>query len=396
MVVLMVVGYSGYYLCRSSFSVAKPLLLEAFPSFDKAKLGILASVGTLMYAIGKFIHGPLADKLGGRPMFIYGMLGAIAFSLMFAFGGPPIFLLAWSCNRFVQSAGWGGMVRIVSQWSRPNQYGSIMAVISLSYLVGDFLSRLLLGYWVGNGATWQQLFQWSAIGLTIIAIPVTIFLKEKPIQEAFPDQKEQILNSFAAQHRQRFWLVCFLSFCFTLMRETFNEWTPTYLTEAAGLTKASAGQASSVFPLLGAFSVLAVGIYSDRIAKSQNPIRRLMIVPIGLGLSALLLLVLGQVSGLPAAVTVALVGLVGFCLIGPYSLFAGATSLDFGGRMSAAKSAGFIDGIGYLGGIASGYLLGSLAQSQGWALSMSLLGIFCAVVAVIAVLLFSYENKKII
>jgi len=44
-----------------------------------------------------------------------------------------------------------------------------------------------------------------------------------------------------------------------------------------------------------------------------------------------------------------LVAAIGFLVIGPYSFFAGAMSLDFGGRQGSATASGLIDGIGYLG-----------------------------------------------
>jgi len=34
-----------------------------------------------------------------------------------------------------------------------------------------------------------------------------------------------------------FWIVCGLSLGCTLLRETFNTWTPTYFTEVVGLSK---------------------------------------------------------------------------------------------------------------------------------------------------------------
>jgi OPA family glycerol-3-phosphate transporter-like MFS transporter len=376
---LLVLGYAGYYLCRSNFSVAKPLLLNEFPDIDKAKLGLIASVGTLLYAIGKFVHGPLADRLGGRLMFLYGMVGAIAFSVLFGLGGPPLFMLAWAGNRFVQSAGWGGMVRVVSQWTSAQKYGAVMGVVSLSYLFGDFASRLLLGYWVSLGATWRDLFFWSAVGLVLIAVPSFLLLRERPPVPLPTEPQPTAARVYALPG---FTLVCVLSFVFTFLRETFNEWTPTYLHESARLSEAGAAQASSLFPLLGGLSVLAIGAWSDRLGDPKNPRLRLRLVPLGLGVTGALLAVLGLVPGLNQATVVTLVAAIGFALIGPYSLLAGATSLDFGGDQRAASAAGLIDGVGYLGGILSGYVVGKLAQTAGWAAAMLGLAVLCAVVSV--------------
>ena len=396
-VLLLAVGYSGFYLCRSSFSVGKPLLLEAFPDLNKAKLGFIASVGTLLYAIGKLIHGPLADKIGGKPLFLYGMIGAIGFSFLFGLGGPPLFVLAWAGNRFVQSSGWPGMVRIVSEWSPRKIYGRVMAFVSLSYLFGDFASRLLLGYWVNQKVGWSGLFTYSAIGLILIFIPVVFLLQEKPGQPPEPLVPEAISSGPKTSifMRPDFWMVCILSFAFTLLRETFNEWTPTYLNEFAKMSKGDAGQASSIFPLLGGISVLMMGFFGDRVARSDSPSYRLKLIPIGLIFSGLLMTILALVPGLSPFTIVFLVGAVAFALIGPYSLLAGATSLDFGGSANAATASGWIDGIGYFGGIVSGLGIGEIAQKWGWSAAIGSLAALCFVAAIALAISLNVQTKKV-
>ena len=394
---LLAVGYSGFYLCRSSFSVAKPLLLEAFPSLDKTKLGFIASVGTFLYALGKLFHGPLADKVGGKPLFLYGMLGAILFSMMFGLGGPPFFLLAWAGNRFVQSAGWPGMVRIVSQWTPRQIYGRSMAFVSLSYLFGDFVSRLLLGYWVNQKVGWSGLFTYSAIGLVFISLPIALLLREKPETPIVYDVTKFTPSTGRSSlfKRPDFWMVCMLSFCVTLLRETFNEWTPTYLTEFAKLSKGDAGQASSIFPLFGGVSVLLMGYLGDKFAKADSPSQRLKLIPVGLLVSGVLLAILAFVPGLSSISVVILVGAIAFALIGPYSLLAGATSLDFGGDQSAATASGWIDGVGYFGGIISGMGIGEIAQLWGWAAAMgSLAGLSIFASSALAFAL-NVQSKKV-
>ena len=48
------------------------------------------------------------------------------------------------------------------------------------------------------------------------------------------------------------------------------------------------------------------------------------------------------------------IGIVAFCLLGPYSYLGGAFALDFGGKQASAMSSGIIDGVGYLGAVAAG------------------------------------------
>ena len=108
----------------------------------KIRLGTVVSFGVLAYAIGKFFAGGLADFLGGRRNFLGGMAGSILFTVLFALGGSiPIFTLAAVGNRFVQSFGWGGMIKITSRWFPYTSYGTVMGFISLSFLFGDALAR---------------------------------------------------------------------------------------------------------------------------------------------------------------------------------------------------------------------------------------------------------------
>ena len=169
MVTLMVMGYSGYYLCRSNFSVALPLIIQEMgikgiaPDAAKIQLGFIASLGVLAYAIGKFVSGGLSDFLGGRRTFLGGMAGSVLFTAVFALSGTmPLFTLAWIGNRAVQSLGWVGMVKISSRWFSFSSYGTVMGIISLSYLFGDAASRQFMAILIGHGVGWRRICRQQA------------------------------------------------------------------------------------------------------------------------------------------------------------------------------------------------------------------------------------------
>ena len=382
MMALMLIGYAGYYLCRADYSVSTPLLIKQFHAqgVDKAFIGRIASLGTLAYAFGKFVSGSIADFAGGKRMFLAGMGGAIACTLLFGAGGLPLFTIAWAANRLIQSAGWVGMVKLTSKWFSYSTYGAAMGIISLSYLFGDFFSRLFLGRLIKAGFGWQHIFYVSAAVLGVIFV-ANLLLKEAPrtIGEAEPSANPA--NVFGAEGQQEdagslrdlllpllcsstFWIVCALSFGFTLARETFGNWTPLYLVEVAHMDAGTAATYSSLFPLFGGLSVLLAGFLSDKLGRTG----RAKIILTGLLLSIPLLLLMAFPVWLGGSVllTLTLLGLVAFVLIGPYSFLAGAISLDFGGKKGSATAAGWIDGIGYIGGILAGEGVGKLSERFGW------------------------------
>jgi len=169
--------------------------------------------------------------------------------------------------------------------------------------------------------------------------------------------------------------VCLLSLGCTIVRESFNLWTPAYLHSYLGYVTSSAATVSAVFPAVGAVSVLVTGWLSDRLGVYG----RSLVMFLGLGATTVSLLFLMSIH--PDAATwlpVIVIGVIAFCLLGPYSYLGGAFALDFGGAQASAISSGIIDGVGYLGGILSGNPLAELSVRYGWQ------GVFVALAGVTA------------
>ena len=403
----MLLGYSGYYLCRSNFSVALPLISDELvahglsPAIARIRLGTIASLGVAAYAIGKFPAGVLSDYLGGRRNFLAGMLGSVLCILAFAAGGAlPIFTLAWVGNRLAQSLGWAGIVKVSSRWFSYHSYGTVMAILSLSFLFGDAASRTFLAWLISRGLSWRMVFVIAAMTLFLLFLANLVLLKETPgeIGESEPhanptaivEERESRSSSHDLWQTLRtlflnsgFQLVCILSFTFTLVRETFNLWTPTYFVAVVGLSDAHAARESALFPLFGGLSVLLAGFISDRLKQGG----RAAIIFYGLLLAGVVLFVLGHLDvhaspGLP----VALVTLVGFLMIGPYSYLAGAISLDLGGKTGGATTSGIVDGVGYVGGILAGDSIARVSIAYGWRGAFTILAIIVWLTSVAAFL----------
>ena len=169
----------------------------------------------------------------------------------------------------------------------------------------------------------------------------------------------------------------------TLLRETFNFWTPTYFVQFVGLPSSQAAGRSALFPLFGGISVLLAGVVSDKLGLNG----RNLVLVFGMAASTICLVVLARTPGHASQWTpVVLVTLVGFLLLGPYSYLAGAMSLDFGGKRGSATAAGIIDGVGYLAGWLSGDTVARITVAFGWKnafLSMAGVAFLTALVAMV-------------
>ncbi len=386
-VTLMVLGYSGFYLCRSNLSVMqtsiKADLVARGIHPDAATLGFgwMITLGTLGYSLGKFFAGGLVNRLGGRRNYLISMAGAVACTMLFAMGySLPLLSMAWFANRLIQSMGWPGMIKITSRWFSYSRYGAVMGVISLSFLFGDALARLFMGFLIEKGLGWRGVF-WVAGGvLGVLWLLNAALIRESPKDLGLPEPETNPTNLFGAlgedprpesaasvlatlARSPAFWIVCFMSAGMTLLREAFNSWTPTYLEQGLGLNHAAAAKLSGLFPFFGGVSVILAGIAGDRFGRGG----RAGVIVVGMTLCGLALGVLGTAdfSGRSRDALV-LVSLVAFLLIGPYSYLAGAISLDLGGKRGAATACGIIDGFGYLGGTLAGAGVAKVAVTYGW------------------------------
>jgi OPA family glycerol-3-phosphate transporter-like MFS transporter len=385
-IVLLFGGYAACYYCRADLSVATPLLIEELGrhgiSHGEAliRIGSMSSFGVLAYAVGKLFLTGLGDYWGGRRNFLIGVGGATAFTLMFAAGGAfPVFTLAWLGNRLTQSIGWAGLIKVSSKWFDYSSYGSIIGILSISYLVGDAAARQQMGALIEHGFGWRALFLFAAIVAGIMLLANLLWLRESRVEESHPEATPNPLNLFAATEappaslgalllpllRSRaFLLVCLLSFGSTIIRETFNNWTPQYLHDHLGYSVSHAATLSAVFPGVGAVSVLVAGWLSDRLGLNGRSL--LLFLGLGGTVAALLVLMSVRAGSSTSLLPLVTIGAVAFCLLGPYSYLGGAFALDFGGKQASAASSGIIDGIGYLGGVLAGDSVGRLSVAFGW------------------------------
>jgi len=413
-VLLLFFGYASCYFCRSDLSVATPLLVDELGrrgiSHGDAivSIGSMASLGVFAYALGKWFLTGLGDYWGGKRNLLIATGGATLFTLLFASSSVlPVFTLAWVGNRVSQSIGWSALVKVSSKWFSYSRYGTVAAVLTCSYLVGDAAARQSMSFLLERGVGWRGLFVFGAAVACFMFVCNLLFLRESRIEEGHAEPAVNPRNVFcgaAATPRsflerllpllrsRAFLTVCLLAFATTMVRETFNTWTPQYLHDFGHFSVSRAAALSAIFPAAGAISVLLAGWSSDRL----GPNARALLLVVGLTATTVAMFVLNTVpQGAAGGVwPVTMTGIAGFCLLGPYSFLPGAFALDFGGKQAAAAASGMVDGTGYLGGVAAGTVMAWLSVRFGWGGMFLALAAVSALAAVGACLLYVLNAKE--
>jgi OPA family glycerol-3-phosphate transporter-like MFS transporter len=404
---LLFLGYASCYFCRSNLSVATPLLVDELGRRGVShadaiiSIGSMASLGVFAYAMGKWFLTSLGDYWGGKRNLLIATGGATAFTLLFASGSTlPLFTFAWVGNRLTQSIGWSALVKVSSKWFNYSRYGTIAAILTCSYLIGDAAARQSMGLLLHYGVSWRGLFLFGAGVAGFMFLANLLLLRESRAEEGHPEALANPRSVFSGAHsaptnfaarvrpllRSRaFLMVCLLGFAATTVRETFNTWTPVYLRDFLGYEVSQAAAVSAVFPGVGALSVLLAGWMSDRLGRNC----RALLLAVGLAATAVSLLILTSLrpDSAGTVVPVVMIGIVAFCLLGPYAFLPGAFALDFGGRQASAAASGLVDGTGYLGGVLAGTVMARLSVAFGWAGVFITLAVVSALAAFGALLL---------
>lgn len=396
---VMLLGYIGYYLGRQNLSAALPLISEEF-QYTNTQLGMLMTFSELAYALGKFINGPIADKVGGKRIFLVGLAGTIVFNILFPqFSTLIMFTIIWCCCRFFLSMGWGGVIKTIGEWYPAEKNGTIMGLISVNFQFGGVAAALFTGSLLAMGVGWKGLFYFPAFVLIFVWLWSWLASKEGP-REVYPGvrfgryasqkkavadaerpeaEKESILDTLQTLFKiPLFRHILVFSFITTFLRSIFTLWTIKFLVDI-GMEGSTAVFRSAVFPTLGVLGTVLLGWYTDNYAKNGDRAKAMVVMLSGLSLSLLGIGLLSAYELQYQNLIVILVGLSGFFLYGPYAMSSGCLTLDVAGSKRAGSCTGIIDGIGYIGGALAVGTAGYLSDLIGWSevfLFLSVISIF--------------------
>lgn len=381
---VMLFGYIGYYLIRQNISAAFPLMEEAF-GYTNSQLGLIAASSEIVYALGKFINGPLGDKIGGKRIFLIGMAGGIVCNLVFAFGHSLLwFVVVWCICRYFLAMGWGGIAKTMGAWFEPEKNGQVMGWISLNFQFGGVVATLFAGWLVSQGQSWDKLFIYPALVVCGVWVWSFFASKESP-QDVIPGTTfgqspsnktslahfeeqgdvsvSQIMLTLLKMPIFRHLLV--FSFITTFLRSIFFFWTPKFLVDI-GMGSSSAIMKSALFPFLGCLGTVLLGWYTDKYARNGDRAKAMWIMLMGLCVSLAGIAIFANEGPVFHTLIVVLTGLSGFFLLGPYSMSSGCLTLDIAGSKGAGSCTGLIDGVGYIGGAVATWGAGKLSDVLGW------------------------------
>lgn len=286
------IGYSLYYVCRTSINVVKQPIIES-GALDAQQLGYIGSALLFTYAVGKFVNSFLADRSNIKRFMATGLIISTFANLLIGILGLMnstagftanvffiCFAVLWGINGWSQSMGSGPSVVSLSRWFPKSERGTYYGFFSASHNLGEFLSFIFVGLIVGV-AGWQ----WGFIGASLAGVCgvliIVFFMHDSPESKALPPieelaneksvTKEDVADAQKSVLKNPYvWILALSSAFMYISRYAINGWGVFFLQEQKGFSLETATQIISINALLGIIGTVLSGWFSDKLFKGKR------------------------------------------------------------------------------------------------------------------------------
>ncbi len=285
-------GYSLYYVCRTSLNVMKKPILDS-GALDATQLGLIGSCLLFAYAIGKFVSGFLADHCNVKRFMATGLIisslaNAIMGILGFAWSVIPTtvlfvsFAILWGLSGWAQSMGSPASVVTLSRWFTLKDRGTFYGFFSSSHNIGEYLSFIFVGFVVST-IGWQAGFLGAAVAGILGVILIVFFLHDTPESKGLAPieslahekpaaDKDESVSSIQKQvlRTPAVWILAAASAFMYIARYAITGWGIVFLQEEKGYDFMQATSIVSLNALFGIFGTVLSGWFSDKVFKGDR------------------------------------------------------------------------------------------------------------------------------
>lgn len=288
------IAYSLYYVCRMSLSVVKqPLIDEGV--LTAGELGLIGSALLLVYAVGKFMNGFIADYCNVRRFMATGLLISTLVNLLLGVFGllqgpaglPSVlifvsFAVLWGVNGWAQSMGSPPGVISLSRWFPQSKRGTYYSMFSSSPYIGEFLSFIITGFVVG-ALGWEYGFLVASLAGLVGSLIILLLVSDTPESKGLPPVQtlsgEQVtkqdkmptkeLQKMIVRH-PGIWVIALSSAFIYITKYAIAGWGVLFLQKARGFSLEDATQVIAFSAAFGVLGTVLAGWLSDKVFRSDR------------------------------------------------------------------------------------------------------------------------------
>ena len=245
--IICYMAYTAIYIARLNLSQASPGMLEA-NLLDKAQVGMLGSVFSVVYAIGRLINGGISDRKAPWIMICTGLIITSVSNIIIGLFPPFIgILLLWGCNAFAQSMLWSSILRIVS-----HIYPEEAAKKKTSYMVTSVAAGNILGIVINTYIINKFGLRFAFIipGAITLVLSTLVLLSTHGIKidNNAVKEKKSMLDLF---HDMRIKTILAPAMFHGMMKDNISLWMTVIFVDRYGINLTSSAYFVLFIPILG-------------------------------------------------------------------------------------------------------------------------------------------------
>lgn len=406
----MYLGYCVFYFTRKNITPALPLLSDKL-DIDIIQLGTLGTVFYIVYGIGKFISGLLADRANIRMFMALGLLSASIIHLFIGFlSSFYLIVFFWGLNGAFQSMGFPPIAKGVVHWMSPSERATKWTILASSHTAGTFGIGLLVAGIISLYSKgligWEAIFYVPGIIGCITSVFLYITLRDRPVSLGLPEIEDfkndrqvieladtnythwEILKKYIFTNKY-IWILSIANMFIYIIRFGTLDWSTKFLYDVKGIDQVSVAIFWTLMPLAGIPGGIVAGYLADRYWNGRcTPINVIYLVLLTISIMGFY-----SYSG-PDNVFVTGISLllIGFLIDGPQNLISGVQTARLTVKEAISASCGMTGLFGYIGAAFSGVGLAFITETYGW-FGMYLTCAISAVLCIILVLM-TYSKEK--
>jgi OPA family glycerol-3-phosphate transporter-like MFS transporter/OPA family sugar phosphate sensor protein UhpC-like MFS transporter len=387
------VGYALYYFVRTNISLALPVMGRDL-HYSKAQLGVILTVGGVVYGVSKFLNGFLGDRANPRYFMALGLIACAAMNVAFGLSTSLLMLgTFWLLNNWAQGMGFPPCAKTMGHWFSPRERSTTFGIWHTGHMIGAALVSVLTGYLIKTYGDWRLCFYVPAALAAGGAFMILMGLRDTPGSMGLPPVEVYKGEETAADvdretgrgesyrdvvvrnvFKNKFmWLISVANLLVYTLRYAALHWGPTFLQEMKHVTPLASGWLQFGSEMAGLVSALVAGFVADRwFAGRAGRVCALAM----LAMTAVLYgfwVTPPSMKWLAGGLFVAM----GFLVYIPQMLIA-AMAMNLGTKRAAAAAVGLTGIFGYASSVISGWGVGRIVDRGGWGGAFELM-IGCAV-----------------
>ncbi len=263
---IVYLAYTSIYIARINLSIAGPELI-AEGILNTVEVGMLGSIFSTIYAVGRLVNGGISDRMPPWVMLTVGLGLAGLSNILISFFPPfiGIFIL-WLANAYAQSMLWSSVLCVVSSIYDKQMAKKKTSVMVTSVAMGNILSILINTYLITNFGT---RFAFIVPGILTAILGLLVFLSTKHIKPSTEQTDKKHISMWSLIKTKSVFTMTVPAFLHGVMKDNISLWMAVFIVDRYCVDLTTSSYYILLIPIIGFIGRLAYPA-AYRICKNRE------------------------------------------------------------------------------------------------------------------------------